>query len=162
MRNFWIVLFGLLLFGACSDNVAFTESQVLAGGSWNKDNSIRFKINDLDTIIAHNIYIALRNDNTYPYSNLHLIVEMNYPDGSTMRDTLEYRMADVDGSWLGSGSISTIENKLGYRKNVLFPTKGVYTLTISHAMRENGAVYGIESLPGILDIGVQVEKNLEK
>jgi gliding motility-associated lipoprotein GldH len=87
---------------------------------------------------------------------------MDYPDGFKMVDTLEYRMADSDGRWLGLGSINTFENKLGYRKDILFPVKGVYTLTISHAMRENGKVNGIESLPGILDIGIQVEKNLEK
>jgi gliding motility-associated lipoprotein GldH len=161
MRKFLMLSGITILLFSCAENVVYTESEVIAGGSWSKDKEIRFQITDPDTVNAHNIYIAMRNDNTYPYSNLYLIVDMDYPDGSRMRDTLEYKMADPAGNWLGSGSINTIENKLGYKRNIVFPTKGVYNLSIAHAMRENGKVTGIESLPGILDLGIQVEKNPE-
>jgi hypothetical protein len=29
-------------------------------------------------------------------------------------------------------------------------------------MRENGSVKGIDSLPGVLDVGIHIEKNAEK
>ena len=88
-----------------------------------------------------------------------LIAEMSRPDGTSERDTLEYAMADAEGNWLGSGYGSVRENKLWYREDIVFPDSGVYTITVSHAMRKNGSVQGIEELPGVLDVGLQIEKN---
>lgn len=148
-----------LLGMACTRNITYSDIRPTSGGSWGRDEIIEFTVQDPDTIQPQSLYFLLRNDNTYPYSNLFLIVEMNFPDGTSQRDTLEYEMADAQGNWLGSGTGSVIENKLGYRKDVVFPTKGVYTFTVSQAMRKNGSVEGIESLPGILDVGLQIEKN---
>jgi gliding motility-associated lipoprotein GldH len=120
---------------------------------------MEFEVSDLDTIGDYTMYIMLRNDDTFPYSNLFLIAEMTDPQGQSQRDTLEYEMADAEGRWLGSGRGSVMENKLGYKKDVVFPVKGVYTVRISQAMRKNGSVRGVESLPGILDVGLQIEKN---
>jgi gliding motility-associated lipoprotein GldH len=105
------------------------------------------------------MYITLRNDEQYPYSNLFLIAEMTGPDGASERDTLEYEMADASGNWMGTGYGSVKENKLWYRENIVFPDSGVYTVTVSHAMRKNGSVEGILELPGVLDVGLQIEKN---
>ena len=148
-----------LLGVACTQRISYSSIYPTSGGSWGRDEAIEFKVQDPDTLQPQSLYVLLRNDNTYPYSNLFLIVEMTYPDGTSQRDTLEYEMADARGHWLGSGSGSVIENKLGYRKDVVFPTKGVYTFTVSQAMRKNGSVEGIEELPGILDVGLQIEKN---
>jgi gliding motility-associated lipoprotein GldH len=76
-----------------------------------------------------------------------------------VRDTLEYEMAKPDGQWLGTGYGSLKENKLWYKENVVFPSSGVYTLEISHAMRKNGQVDGIVELEGITDVGYLIEKS---
>lgn len=120
---------------------------------------MEFSFSDLDSTQAYNMYITLRNDEQYPYSNLFLIAEMTGPDGTSLRDTLEYEMADASGNWMGTGYGSVKENKLWYRENIVFPDSGVYTVTVSHAMRKNGSVEGIQELPGVLDVGLQIEKN---
>ena len=156
---FVLILFTITI--SCQDQLVYSNFQATDDGAWHRDKTMEFSMEAPDTLNSHNLYILLRNDQKYPYSNLFLIAEMTGPDGQSQRDTLEYLMADAEGRWLGSGLGSVFENKLGYRRDVVFPQKGVYTIHISHAMRKNGSVQGIESLPGVLDVGLQVERNEE-
>ncbi len=104
------------------------------------------------------MFINVRNDETFPYNNLFLIAELNFPDGNTVTDTLEYEMAQPDGTWLGKGYGSLKESKLWYKENIVFPNTGVYTLRVSHAMRKNGSVNGVVNLEGITDVGFEIVK----
>ena len=149
----------LMVLASCETNTVRSEYKATNDGYWNKDNIVSFKFTEQDTISKHNIFINIRNDETYSYSNLFLIAELNFPTGETIKDTLEYEMSKPDGEWLGTGHGSLKENKLWYKENVVFPTKGVYTLEISHAMRKNGSVEGIMDLKGITDVGFQIEKS---
>ncbi len=149
----------LMVLASCETNIVRSEYKATNDGYWNKDNIVSFKFTEQDTISKHNIFINIRNDETYSYSNLFLIAELNFPTGETIKDTLEYEMSKPDGEWLGTGHGSLKENKLWYKENVVFPAKGVYTLEISHAMRKNGSVEGIMDLKGITDVGFQIEKS---
>jgi len=119
---------------------------------------VSFNIEAPDSTEAYNLFVNLRNTNDYRYSNIFLIVEMNFPHGKTLRDTLEYRMAKPNGELLGTGMTSVKENKLWYKEGVVFSEAGDYTVNIQHAMRENGAVNGIINLEGITDVGFRIEK----
>lgn len=152
-----MVVAGLLIYG-CGKGPVYSEFQALKNGSWDRNMIKEFKISDLEENQDYEMFINVRNDNTYPYSNLFLITELEYPDGTTYIDTLEYAMANADGSWLGKGVGSIKENKLWYKENINFPVTGVYTVRIEHAMRKNGTVDGIVELPGITDVGVEIEK----
>lgn len=149
----------LIVLASCESNTVRSEYKATNDGYWNKDNTIIFQFTEQDTLSKNNIFINIRNDETYFYSNLFLIAELNFPTGETIKDTLEYEMSKPDGEWLGTGHGSLKENKLWYKENVVFPVKGVYTLEISHAMRKNGSVEGIMDLKGITDVGFQIEKS---
>ena len=157
-RSYLLLYICGLLFLSCGKGPVYSEFQALDNGSWDRDTIKEFKISDLEENQDYEMFINVRNDNTYPYSNLFLITELEYPDGTTYIDTLEYAMANADGSWLGKGVGSIKENKLWYKENINFPVKGVYIIRIEHAMRKNGSVDGIVELPGITDIGVEIEK----
>ena len=159
MPRILLIAIALLLGLSCTEQLAYFEYQPTDNGKWGKDQPMEFQFSDLDSTQTYNMYITLRNDEDYPYSNLFLIAEMTRPDGASERDTLEYEMADAQGKWLGTGYGSVKENKLWYKENIDFPVTGVYTVTVSHAMRRNGSVEGIEMLPGVLDVGLQIEKN---
>jgi gliding motility-associated lipoprotein GldH len=148
-----------MLIYSCSDTLVVSQYKAVPGSSWNKDSPVEFTFSKVDTIDNHNMFILVRNDEQYPYSNLFLITELGFPNGETIRDTLEYEMATPAGEWLGKGYGSIKENKLWYKENIVFPVNGVYTLQISHAMRKNGSVNGISDLLGITDIGFEIEKN---
>jgi gliding motility-associated lipoprotein GldH len=131
----------------------------LDNGVWKIDDTISFSFSELDSLEQYDVYLNVRNDNDFAYSNLFLITKLDYPNGKTVSDTLEYEMALPDGSWLGKGFGSVKENKLWYRENIVFPDSGVYKLRILHAMRQNGNVEGISKLNGITDIGLEITKS---
>jgi len=151
----------VILLVSCEDSIVKTDFKATNNGSWNKDNIVEFSFSELDTLQKHHIYLNVRNDNTFPYSNLFLIAELDYPNGETVTDTLEFMMAQPDGTWLGKGYGSLKENKLWYKENIVFPSSGVYTLRLSHAMRKNGNVDGVINLDGITDVGYEIVKSNE-
>ena len=157
MRNFLFFILVIVFVYSCSKTLQVAEYTAIPGSNWNKDNTVEFTFTAPDTLNNHNMFILLRNDENYPYSNLFLITELGFPNRETIRDTLEYEMATPGGQWLGKGFGSIKENKLWYKENIVFPVNGVYTLQISHAMRKNGNVNGIADLPGITDIGFEIE-----
>ena len=152
------VLFVLFLCMACSGNILFSEYRAIDDRGWNKNDALEFTYAATDSLVSHHVYINVRNDDTFLFSNLFLIAEMTFPEGLQLIDTLEYTMADPSGKWLGTGVGSIKENKLWYKENVVFPSPGVYTIRIAHAMRQNGEVAGIERLTGITDVGIEIEQ----
>jgi gliding motility-associated lipoprotein GldH len=142
--------------------VSCDSSQVLdvyksVPNKWHKENVISFNVTPPDSIKPYNLFVNVRNTNSYKYSNLFLIVEMEFPHGKIIKDTLEYRMADPTGKLLGTGLTDIKENKLWYKEQVIFEETGDYKVNIQHAMRENGKVNGVVELEGITDIGFRIE-----
>lgn len=153
-----VIVYSLLfLFLSSCDETRVYDKYKSVNSKWNKDDKINFKLTMPDTTSAYNLFVNLRNTNDYKYSNLFLIVQMNFPNGKTITDTLEYKMATPDGKLLGTGFSKNKENKLWYKESVVFNELGEYQVTIQHAMRENGKVNGIENLEGITDVGFRVE-----
>lgn len=159
MGNIFRLFFGLgiLLLWSCDHGSVYSGYQSV-NDSWKKGQSVDFTFQSPDTLKAYNMFINLRNDNDYPFSNLFLIVKLNFPDGRIIADTLQYEMAKPDGEWLGSGFTDLKENKLWYKENVVFPVSGTYTVGIEHAMRKVGEEQGIADLKGITDVGLEIEK----
>lgn len=157
MRKSLVLGIFILLFAACNSKLVFSEFHANPGGSWSLEDIKEFNFTREDTISSFNLFINIRNDNEYPFNNLFLITDLNFPDGTVVRDTLEYEMALPSGEWLGKGYGSLKENKLWYKENIVFPLPGVYTLKVAHAMRQNGVVDGITELQGITDVGFQIE-----
>lgn len=161
MRSIFILFIFMAGLVSCEHSLVYSRYEPTTNGSWNRDDIMKFELSDMDSVSPHNVYIMVRNDNTFPYSNLFLIAQISTPDDQIFRDTLEFEMAAPDGKWLGKGSGSIYENKLWFRENVVFSPAGVYTLELSHAMRQNGKVEGIDNLNGITDVGIEIELSEE-
>lgn len=156
----FLVVIGCFLVTSCDSEAVFDQYNSVPN-QWHKDSIAQFNFQAPDTLENYNLYVNLRNTNTYKFSNLFLIVELNYPNGKAVKDTLEYKMAAPNGELLGTGFSDLKENKLwfrGYKEVFKFSEEGDYTVNIQHAMRNNGEVNGVESLEGITDIGFRVEQ----
>lgn len=127
-------------------------------GYWDKNETLEFQIPKLDSLEKYDIFLHLRNTNDYPYNNVFLIASIEFPHGKIITDTLEYRMANPDGTWMGTGIGSVKENKLYYKEKVSFFEEGVYRLTVSQAVRNNGSVHGVTQLDGITEVGYSIEE----
>ncbi|MEZ4853170.1 gliding motility lipoprotein GldH [Flavobacterium sp.] len=155
--KYWIMLvfFGLLV--ACDGKQVFDSYQKL-DGNWAKNDSIRFEFEQTDTINPYNLFLNIRDNKKYPFSNIFLIVNFKNPKNEVKIDTLEYEMAFPNGELMGSGFSDIKENKLWYQENFTFNKSGKYEVIITQAVRETGEVNGVEELPGITEIGFRIEK----
>ena len=158
-RVVWFIVILAVGLTSCDSNRVFDEYKSVPN-QWHKDSIIDFEITPPDSTNTYNLFVNLRNTSAYKYSNLFLIVEINFPNGKQVKDTLEYAMAKPNGEFLGTGFSDVKENKLWYKEEVVFSESGNYKVNIQHAMRENGKVEGVENLEGITEVGFRIEKTL--
>jgi len=145
----------LFLF-SCDDRRVFDQYQQV-DNAWHQDSIVKFSFDAPDTIQPYHLFVNIRNNSDYPYSNLFLIVSMENPEGIVRRDTLEYMMANPDGTLMGSGFSDVKENKLFYKERLRFSKLGTYQIRIQHAVRSLGKISGEEKLNGINDVGFRIE-----
>lgn len=139
---------------SCSSDTVFEENKYI-NKSWDKNDTISFKVDLQDISITYNFYINIRNSTDYNYSNFYFFMNSIFPDGSLRRDTIECILANLEGKWLGKGFGGLKENDLLLGKGIKFPQEGIYEFRIEHAMRVDDK----EGLKGIEDIGIRLEKS---
>ena len=154
-----ILVLGIVVsYVSCDSNRVFDEYRALKKNSWTQSDSLGFKFQINDTLSRNNIYINIRNNKNYQFSNIYLITHVVFPNGKKIVDTLQYEMTDKNGNFLGKGISEIKHSKLLLKENIIFPISGQYSISIWQAMRRNGAVKGINKLHGISDVGLRIEK----
>jgi len=154
IRNSALLILVVILFFSCDKKRVFDEYKSV-GMAWDKDSIISFNLPELDSTKRYNLFVTLRDNNNYPFNNLFLIVGIEMPNGFTKVDTLEYQMANPDGSLMGDGFSDIKENKLFFKEKVRF--RGKYKVHLKQAVRENGKVGGVKALEGITEVGFRIE-----
>ena len=155
IKNSALLLLVMIVFSSCDKKRVFDEYKSV-GSAWHKDNIVTFNLPELDSTKRYDLFINVRDNNNYQFNNLFLIVALELPNGFTKVDTLEYQMAEPDGTLLGNGFSDLKESKLFYKENVRFKSK--YKVYIKQAVRENGKVPGVTALDGITEVGFRIEK----
>lgn len=161
MRNLWIVFIGSMFLFSCNSEVVVSDSEGISE-AWNKNEAVVFTIPELDSLQTYDVFLTVRNNNEYPFSNLFLVVSMEFPHGKVLKDTLEYKMANPDGSWIGEGIGSIKESKLMYKNDISFSEDGTYKISIMQAVRNNGDVEGVTQLKGVTDVGYSIERTSQQ
>ncbi len=144
-----LILIPLLLV-ACDKNVVVDVYEHVDNSVWTWDDfkSYSFEIDDIES--QYDILIQLRHTTDYPMSNLYLFVEVTGPSGQSLRDTINYPIAEPSGKWIGKGNGNIREIRYMYRNQTHFPDKGIYSIKLEQGMRD-------PKLP-VSDIGIRVEK----
>ncbi|MCL9809889.1 gliding motility lipoprotein GldH [Flavobacterium sp. HXWNR70] len=145
---------------SCDKTQIFDEYHTIDDG-WHRDSIITFNFEQKASKVPVNLFINVRNNDDYEFSNLFLIVKMEQPKGKIHIDTLEYQMANPDGTLMGEGWSDIKESKLWYKEKATFSETGNYKVSIQQAVRQTGKVTGVERLNGITEIGFRIE-SLEK
>jgi gliding motility-associated lipoprotein GldH len=141
---------------SCDKNRVFDEYKSV-GSAWNKDSIVSFELPELDAAKKYNLFVNVRDNNDFPFNNLFLIVSLEQPNKQTVVDTLEYLMADTDGTLLGEGFTDIKENKLIFKQKAVFNQKGIYKISIQQAVRETGKIVGEKELKGVTEVGFRIE-----
>ena len=155
---FWIIIFAAVAF-SCQQNKSFDRYMSISNG-WDKQEIVSYEFVAPDSLNPYNLFVNLRTTTDYKFSNIFLVVELNYPYGKVTKDTLEFLMAKPSGELLGTGFSSVKEHKLwlkGYDGSFVFSEQGSYKIHIQQAMRLRGSAKGITTLDGVIDVGFSVE-----
>ncbi len=110
----------------------FSQFATLPEQGWAYNDTLSFNA-DIDSVATGTLQIAVRHTNDYPYRNLYVEVTIPEADGSLLRDTVDLRLSDVYGNWLGSGlgtsfqCAGTIDRKVTLRRGA--------HITVRHVMR---------------------------
>lgn len=152
----FILAFFLMFLESCDSSIEFIDFTTLEESVWQPKDTLSFSFRIADTIQPKDLFLHVRNNSNYEFSNLYIITQMKFPSNQMIIDTLQYEMADQNGRFLGEGLSSVKESKLYYKEKKIFPKKGDYVLKVYQAMRKQGALEAI-SLKGIKEIGFSVE-----
>ncbi|MFN4199048.1 MAG: gliding motility lipoprotein GldH [Flavobacterium sp.] len=156
VKNSLILGLLFLVLTSCDKHRVF-DRYIAVDNAWHRDSIIRFDFETQDTVTYHQLFVTLRNNKNYPFSNLFVIISMEDPDEKITVDTLEYMMAYPDGTLMGKGFSDIKENKLFYKENFRFKKPGKYQMGIQHAVRDIGQVEGKEILNGVQEVGFRIE-----
>lgn len=143
-------LFIILLFASCDRAHVYEKNVKIPKFEWDKENILKFEVPITDSAASYNMYFNIRNASGYSFSNLFLFFTTRAPNGMRERDTVEIKLADETGRWLGDGLGDIWDNQILFKKNFRFPVSGTYFFEMEQAMRVNPLQY-------IMDAGIRIE-----
>ena len=150
LRNRIAVFFAAACFlSSCGNETVYSEFQPVKDKLWDKNNEYFFDFEIKDISIPYNVSLQLRNNDMYPYQNIWILFEESKSAGYSVKDTIEYLLADDFGKWKANG-ISLYQNRIPIKTRYIFPDTGKYTINIRHGMRD-------DKLKGIENIGIHIE-----
>jgi len=149
--NLFFTLSLVLVLMACDKNRVYEDYTKIENSIWNHENIVKFEFEIDDTSSMNNVLINLRHANIYPYNNLWLFVKSSAPNGTINIDTVECILVNKENRWLGDGMGDIWDIQIPWKNNIRFSRQGVYRIEFEQAMR-------VENLPGIMDIGLRIEK----
>ena len=146
-----ILLFIASLYTACDEQTVYHSFQSLPTEGWQRNDTLFFNVSVADSATLYNVSVEVRNRNNYPYQNLPLLIYYDSPEVPNIkRDTLELRLADNAGIWLGDGWGGLYQSTLpaGF---IRIGKAGEYRFKIIHLLPD-------EVLPGINDVGIKLKR----
>ena len=156
MRSILICLI-LSCIVSCESSTVYIKYNSLNVG-WLKDSVQNFSFQNQDKLILTNSYVILRVNQKYRYNNIFVIITVNNSSGIISRDTIEYKVADNYGKFIGSKMINIHELSLPHKKGIQLMPKENYLIKVEHAMRNASETAGVKRLEGVLDVGYKFEK----
>ena len=140
---------------SCESNIEYIQYNSIEN-QWDKDSIQNFVFELADTK-KYNTYINLRINKDYPFSNIFLITTLRDSLGVLSRDTLNFKIADKSGKFLGKKRVNIIENSLIHKEKIELEKNKKYSVSVEHAMRIINKVGGLKRLDGVVDVGYKIE-----
>lgn len=137
----------LLCLGACvPGHNDFSDFQDVAPSGWRYADVMTFNPAHDDSIAKGDILLIIRHNNSYPYSNLWLEVEYEATDGRRHNDTINMRVADKYGRWLGKGNATDFQVVDTVARGITHAAGS--TVRVRHIMR-------VDTLTGVDLVGIE-------
>ena len=138
----------LLLLTSCQKKSYYQHAETIPESSWNLGHKIVFR-DSLTMLDPENLHleVQLRHTNLYPYQNLWLYIQTKCSDGTTRMDSIDWKLSEPNGKWLGTGwgSLYNISYRLPDLKIKKTTKNRWFSIEIQHGLRDE-TVKGIENL----------------
>jgi len=146
-----VILIAIYCSGCSDPGAVIDKSVAIDNHNWSYVNVIKYDVNIDNAQIPYNLYLNLRVTADYKYSNIFLLIHQTGPDKKGKITRFEFKLANTDGEWLGTGSGNLYSFQIPFRTNYKFPAKGIYHFEFEQNMRDN-------PLHEVSDVGIRVEK----
>lgn len=140
---------------SCDDKRVFEEYADFDQKFWLADSTPNFQFDIDDTEKTYNLYLNIRNTNTYPYHNLYVKYVLQDSSGNNIKEELVNKTLynEKTGEPYGSGLGDIYSHQFLLAENLTFNESGMYRVTLQQYMRQ-------DTLSGIVSAGVRLEHNL--
>ena len=155
IMRFKILLITSFFVFSCESNIEYIQYNSIEN-QWDKDSIQNFVFELADTK-KYNTYINLRINKDYPFSNIFLITTLMDSLSVLSKDTLNFKIADKSGKFVGKKRVNIIENSLIHKEKIELEKNKKYSVSVEHAMRVINKVSGLKSLDGVVDVGYKIE-----
>jgi gliding motility-associated lipoprotein GldH len=150
--SFLFVVLLTTVLASCQDQSLIVDTNIeLDKHNWSYTEKVRIPLSIESADIPFNLYLNLRHTSDYKYSNIFLLIHITGPDGKKITERREFKLAQPDGEWLGSGSGNLYSYQIIFKEDYKFPLKGKYMIELEQNMRDN-------PLDHITDAGIRVER----
>lgn len=139
----------MFLLWGCSDTPLYERMDTIPEQVWQSSNRLVHEVVVTDTVQTYDFYLNIRIGADYAFSNMYMFIGTEFPDGRSVRDTVELILADRKGRWLGKGLGDIRDNRILFKPKVRFPRTGTYRFNMEQGMRK-------EQLDNVYDIGVSI------
>jgi gliding motility-associated lipoprotein GldH len=144
-----------LLAGACQTIDLYEKTVSIPGHAWKNSYRPEFTFEIKDTVSSYRLYLVLRHNERYNYSNIYVNLHARQPGVDTVQSIrYDLRLATNDEGWLGSGMDDIYEHRIPLtptEERFFFRKPGEYTFVIEQIMRE-------DPLENVFNVGLRIEK----
>lgn len=149
MKTYILALLSAFTFCSCRQPEIFEDYRNIPDEEWQINDTVQFNA-DLPLNEEYDFQVGIRHTTDYEMANLWCFVIVRDSSGILVRDSLNIKIAEPDGRWIGKGnSIKTLEYPIS-RLNHALPA-GSYSFAIVQGMRTR-------SLKGIKNVGLVIRK----
>lgn len=146
----FVIGLALLLVTSCTGNKVYDHYDHTLLTGWEEADALQFDVPPLPETGRYATRLGLRISNAYPFQELTLIVEQTvYPGKHKQVDTLACHLFDQKGKVEGQG-VSFFQYHFSISQMALQKGDSLH-ITVRHNMKR-------EIMPGISDIGIEMEK----
>ena len=122
---------------SCTTNNVVDINVEMPQRNWSYVNKIKGVVEVKDATKSYGIYFRLRNTADYGYSNVFVLLHIKASGQKKVSRRYEYKVAEADGKWLGSGSGNLFTHNWVMLRNYHFPAPGKYEIEVEQNMRDN-------------------------
>jgi gliding motility-associated lipoprotein GldH len=141
----------LVLFVSCDPARVFDDNKTIPGDAWYFKNTVPFEVQVIDTTKLYNVYVNVRINSDYKYSNIFMWLNTTNPQKKMDQRRIEIRLADEGGKWLGNGLGDIYDYQFPVFQKIKFPNSGFYRFELEQNMRD-------DTLLNVKAVGVRVER----